>query len=284
MIKLIGGVFWVRLQNGGIEKCSARGVFRIKDGIIPGDNVEVVLHNGEHHIKRILPRKNQLVRPFIANVDQIIIVLAQRPAPDLLLVDKLILSCVSRDITPVVCINKSDESDAEFYSETAKAYTNVCTVMHVSAVTGENISLLKEAISNKFSTFAGQSAVGKTSLLASITGLELITGELSRKTERGKHTTRHTEIFVVDGVNALIADTPGFSILTPEISDGELLWEFYPDFINFSWSCQFRDCRHEDEPNCAVKAAVSDGGIDAGRYQRYIRILQEVNTLKDRYI
>lgn len=251
-------------------------------GIIPGDIVNITKgDNDDGVISSILPRSSELIRPRTANVEQMIIILSSVPAPDLLLIDKLIISCIQQNIMPVICINKTDILREDFIQKILKSYKNVCKIIAVSAETGNNMKDLEDVIKNRFSVFAGQSAVGKSSVINRLfPNLKLETGELSKKTERGKHTTRHTEIFVNYELNAVIADTPGFSAMTNEQLSHYDLNNYYNDFNEFSDNCSFNNCLHIFEPDCAVKEALGEGNICLGRYERYLKIFDELKNKK----
>ncbi len=227
-------------------------------------------------IEKILPRKNELVRPYVANVDVTVIVIAPVPKPDYYLVDKIIINCYKDNIEPVLCVNKSDLiSDVEL-----KRLTNGYGIINgfsVSAYTGDGLNELKEYMSGKLVCLAGQSAVGKTSLLNALTGGNVETGSISRRIERGKNTTRHTEIYDLDA-NTEIIDTCGFSLLEIDMKPSELKL-YYPEFTRFNDDCKFSSCVHINEPYCAVKRAVDNGEIDKNRYGRYIELYNEIKTL-----
>lgn len=224
-----------------------------------------------------------LARPFISNVDSILIVMASEPSPDFMLADKLIAMCIKQDIKPLLCINKLDILSAEFTQNVRKSYGGVCGIIELSAKNGINISCLKELLKGKFTALAGQSAVGKTSILnALLPHLNCETGGLSLKVMRGRHTTRHTEIFLLDG-GGYIADTPGFSMLEFDGIPCKELNLYYPEFEKYLPCCRFRGCTHINEPDCAVKKAVGEGALDDERYSRYKRLYEELKTNKIKY-
>ena len=287
IIKGVGGFYTVLTDCGERFVCKARGLFR-KNGEtpLPGDNVAFSAdRKKEGYLNEILPRKNELLRPAVANVDILLIVLsASEPLPDFELADKLLLYCGKQEIRPVLVINKCDEGNSPSSEQIANQYAEaVSDIICVSAETGYNIDKLSLLISSGVICLAGQSAVGKSSLLNALLGLELKTGELSRKTERGKHTTRHAELIPLsDG--GLIADTPGFSMLESIPVEPEEIAPLYLEFAKFAGLCRFSGCMHLKEPDCAVKDAVANGSINSDRYLRYVKITNEaIETRRHRY-
>ena len=287
IIKGVGGFYTVLTDCGERFVCKARGLFR-KNGEtpLPGDNVAFSAdRKKEGYLNEILPRKNELLRPAVANVDILLIVLsASEPLPDFELADKLLLYCGKQEIRPVLVINKCDEGNSPSSEQIANQYAEaVSDIICVSAETGYNIDKLSGLISSGVICLAGQSAVGKSSLLNALLGLELKTGELSRKTERGKHTTRHAELIPLsDG--GLIADTPGFSMLESIPVEPEEIAPLYLEFAKFAGLCRFSGCMHLKEPDCAVKDAVANGSINSDRYLRYVKITNEaIETRRHRY-
>ena len=287
IIKGVGGFYTVLTDCGERFVCKARGLFR-KNGEtpLPGDNVAFSAdRKKEGYLNEILPRKNELLRPAVANVDILLIVLsASEPLPDFELADKLLLYCGKQEIRPVLVINKCDEGNSPSSEQIANQYAEaVSDIICVSAETGYNIDKLSLLISSGVICLAGQSAVGKSSLLNALLGLELKTGELSRKTERGKHTTRHAELIPLSG-GGLIADTPGFSMLESIPVEPEEIAPLYPEFGKFAGLCRFSGCMHLKEPDCAVKDAVANGSINSDRYLRYVKITNEaIETRRHRY-
>ena len=251
-----------------------------------GDRVRFTPGQGEEDgwLEEILPRKSMLVRPSVANVDMLMLVVASVPAPDLLLCDKLILRATQGNMTPAICVNKIDLGDG-LARQIGEEYEGTqLRVFSASAQTGEGIEALREAMRGKVTCLAGQSAVGKSSLLNALFGLSLETGGLSRKTERGRHTTRRAEMMALHGM--FVLDTPGFSLL--EIEDGmepEAFAQLYPEYNALSGGCRFQPCLHDREPGCAVHAAVDRGELSAARWARYRELLGEVREKwKGRYI
>ena len=266
--KGIGGFYYVAVDNGEIVECKARGRFR-KEHIIPmiGDDVEIEVKNGKGSIVEICERKNSLIRPAVANIDLIVVVVAAKdPDPATFVTDKMLVNAEINHIDAVVCINKSDLADTSelqgIYSRAG--YRTVC----ISAILNNGLDGLFEIIQGKTAAFAGVSGVGKSTILSHITGVNLETGEVSDKISRGKHTTRHVELFKVKG-GGYVLDTPGFSSVEAQDVDLVELAQCFPEIRNIGTECRFRGCAHIDEPDCAVKVAVSDGKIPVSRYESY---------------
>ena len=279
ILKGIGSFYSVLAESGAEYVCKASGRFR-KEGVtpVPGDRVSFQKKEGEDgRITEILPRKNLLIRPAVANVDKLVIVMAaSAPKPDLLLVDKLLLQCESAKITPVLVLNKCDERDEELYASILRQYAPTgYTCCAVSAHTGEGLDALKNEIRGNVCCFAGQSAVGKSSLLnAILPELSLAVGGLSRKTDRGRHTTRHAELWLAWG--GALVDTPGFSLLDAETMEPEDLASLYPEMREHADGCRFAKCLHASEPDCAVKPLLDTEALSRERYDRYLEILEEL--------
>lgn len=278
IVKGIGGFYYVKTADGTLYETKARGIFR-KDGIKPtvGDNVE--FENGS--IIKIHDRKSYLIRPSVANIDNLIIVIAAKdPEPDLFLVDKLSVACLYSGIKPIICINKTDILKPE---DIYKMYKDIgFDVFMVSAEKNIGCDELINLIIGKVSAFAGLSGVGKTTLINLVTGEEGETGEVS-KINRGRHTTRHVELFSVDK-DTYILDTPGFSSLMLsdicEVKKDELS-EYFPELFKFNGDCRFKGCSHINEPDCAVKNALADGEISESRYQNYKELYTELEKIKE---
>ena len=250
-----------------------------------GDRVRFTPGKGDDDgwIEEILPRKSELIRPSVANADMLMLVVASVPQPDMLLVDKLILRAERGGMTPAICVNKVDLGE-ELAQRIAAEYAGTeLRVFSVSARTGEGIGALREALRGKVTCLAGQSAVGKSSLLNALFGLNLETGGLSRKTERGRHTTRRAEMMALDG--SFVLDTPGFSLLELETDmEPQEFAGLYPEYNALAADCRFQPCLHDREPGCAVRAAVESGALGAARWARYRQLLGEVReNWKGRY-
>ncbi|MBO4563496.1 MAG: ribosome small subunit-dependent GTPase A [Clostridia bacterium] len=287
IIKGVGGFYTVLCGDGKRFVCKARGLFR-KQGKtpLPGDDVEFTVDKkGEGYLQTIFPRENELLRPPVANVDMLLIVVsATEPQPDLELADKLLLYCAKQNIRPMLVINKCDDGSSEISEAIAQQYKDsVDEIGTVSAQTGYGMEELFDRLSGSTICLAGQSAVGKSSLLNKLLGLDLKTGELSQKTERGRHTTRHAELIEMPG-GGLIADTPGFSMLESVPAEPEEIPRMYREFREYDGGCRFIGCMHISEPDCAVKAAVEDGSINKERYERYVKIVNEaIETRRHKY-
>lgn len=269
VIKIRSGKYFVDI-DGVVSEFVAKGALKIKsDGISTGDFVET----GDSSITKVLPRKNKLSRPNIANVDLVAVVIGAPPEPDFFLIDKLISVCEIKGIEVAIVVNKSDLGR----STAAKTIENygkaVKSIFVVSTKTGEGLTSLSDFLTGKLTAFVGQSAVGKTSLLNALFGLERTVGDLSEKTKRGKQTT--TASLIYDGGRALVADTPGFTAFDLEVSSCDLPLS-YPEFQPFLQRCRFSDCKHLNEPDCAVKDAVTRGEINEERYSRYKLIYDEI--------
>ncbi|MCI5893380.1 MAG: ribosome small subunit-dependent GTPase A [Clostridiales bacterium] len=278
IIKGIGGFYYIDTADG-IFECRARGRFR-KEGVTPlvGDVVtcRIDLPSKTGMITEIHPRKNQLIRPPVANVTQIAIVFsAVNPKPNLRVVDKLITSAVYADINPLICINKADLTDvSEFYDIYDKSGFDTIVV---SAKESFNIDVLKSKLVGETTVFAGISGVGKSSLLNRIVKeADLETGEVSSKIERGRHTTRHSELMQTDDGNGYIIDTPGFSSFSVSDIDESELYTLFPDFAPYVDNCKFPDCRHTVEQGCAVIEAVNSGELSKSRHDSYLEQYSEV--------
>lgn len=251
-----------------------------------GDAVRFTPGQGEENgwLEEILPRRSVMERPSVANVDMLMLVLASVPQPDLLLCDKLILRARKGGMAPAICVNKIDLG-TELAQEIAQEYAGTeLRVFSVSARTGEGIAALREQMCGRVTCLAGQSAVGKSSLLNALFGLSLETGGLSRKTERGRHTTRRAEMMALDGM--FVLDTPGFSLLELEKGiEPQDFAQLYPEYNALAGGCRFQPCLHDREPGCAVHAAVERGELSAARWARYRELLGEVREKwKGRYI
>lgn len=270
-------------------ECKLRGKHRIKgQTFLPGDKVIITVTDTPKNkavIEKVLPRKNELVRPTVSNVDQAVIVMALKdPDPDLWLLDRLLIVTQSNQVKPIICFNKADLVSDEVAQAIIMRYrsSGIPTLL-VSTKNKCGIEELREYLIGKISVFAGPSGVGKSSIMNMLLpGLERKTGEISEKLARGKHTTRHVELIpLLDG--GFVADTPGFSqISLPEMKREELA-DYYQDFMPYRLKCKFNSCLHREEPMCGVKDAVSAGLIDTERYERYIILLDDVIAKERRY-
>ena len=291
IIKGIGGFYYVA-SGHGVYSCRAKGIFRMLD-IKPliGDNVEFSIvdeKDMEGNVDRILPRKNELIRPAVSNIDAVVAVASvARPRPQLYLLDKYLVSIEMQNVPAVLVFNKCDlygpdDSDyAEMYRKAGYQAWNV------SAATGEGIEELKDFMKGKSLVFAGPSGVGKSSLTNRICPEALMeTGGISRKIERGKHTTRHSEFFATEifGEATYLLDTPGFSSLNlPEDVKTTNLCDFYTEFDPYVDYCKFAGCAHISEPVCGVKDALKDGRISPVRYENYVSLYNELKNKRIKF-
>lgn len=286
IVKGIAGFYYVHIENKGIYECKAKGIFR-KDKIKPlvGDDVEVeILDDAEKvgNIAVLLPRRNALLRPAVANVDQALIIFAiTKPAPSLNLLDRFLIMMHQQNLPCIICFNKQDIAEEEERRHLAEAYENCgCKVLFLSALTEEGVGELEALLRHKTTTVAGPSGVGKSSLVNRLqSGTVMETGDISRKVERGRHTTRHSELLAM-GEQTYIMDTPGFSSLGIFELEKEDLAEFYPEFKPFEPECRFKGCSHVSEPVCGVKAALEQGLINRTRYENYTLLYEELKNRK----
>lgn len=262
-------------------ECTPRGKLKRDDRLAVGDLVEASERNGEGVIERVYPRRNALIRPFLANVDQMLLLVTSSPMVDLQLIDKLLVLCAMQEIPVYLAINKQDINPPDFCERILADYRDASEgVLELSALCGNRPEELTSLLFGKFTCLAGQSAVGKSTLLNLLTDLDVETGGLSAKIERGRHTTRHSEIFTL-GENTFVADTPGFSGLELDLDPREL-WRYYPDFARFEDACRYRGCTHRKEPQCAVREACEQGALSSGRYERYTLLSEQLEKSWER--
>lgn len=285
IIKGIGGFYYVKTDEGLIE-CRARGRFR-REGETPlvGDRVQITRTAEDAQkgsVNAILPRKNEFIRPPVANIDQLLITIAAaHPVPNLMLVDQLAVTAEALSVQPVICINKCD-LDAQTAQNIAAIYHKAgYAVLPVSAKENVGTEQLKNALQDKITALAGNSGVGKSSILNRLNGLELETGDISRKTQRGRHTTRHVELFELP-FGGFVFDTPGFSSYAAEGLQPEELAALFPEIARVEGGCRFSGCAHVAEPDCVVKEAVQRGDIAPTRYENYCALYQALKTAKGR--
>ena len=279
IVKALAGFYYVDTGNG-VYMCRARGIFK-KDNITPlvGDMVNITIQDEEEGvIEEIFPRKNAFIRPPVANIDLFIVTVSViSPELNTEIIDKFLVSAEAANAEVLICINKLDLSVSEA-RKIKRIYDNIYKVVLVSATTGEGVDELIGACAGKNVAFAGASGVGKTSLLGRITSIDnLETGELSRKTGRGKHTTRCVEIFKTEE-NTKIYDTPGFTSFDVIDIGDERLDRFFPEFKEYLGKCRFDNCMHEVEPECAIIEALNDGKIGKTRYRSYLTLLEIIRT------
>lgn len=284
IIRGYAGFYYV-LAAGRTWECRLRGKFRLRNiEFLPGDRVAFTpLDSARGVVEELLPRRNRLARPAVANVDQaVLVVAAALPEPDLTLLDRLLVAVPAEGIEPLIIINKIDLNPlraAQLAADyTAPGYRVVLT----SCKTGAGIEQLAENLKDKVSVFAGASGTGKSSLLNRIQpGIDFQTGEISAKTKRGRHTTRYASLHPLD-TGGLVADTPGFSrVFLPDISPQEL-GDYFPEIERLKNGCRFKDCLHQKEPGCAVKEAVG-ATVSTLRYRHYLEFLDELAQKERRY-
>lgn len=284
IIKALAGFYYVEDHHRTIQ-CRARGRFRNEEKKpLVGDYCKYEVEgNNDGYIMELLPRKNELVRPPICNVDQALLVFSSKE-PDFspLLLDKFLLVIEHLDVEPIICISKMDliNDDDAIYKQVEEYRKAGYRVILFSSVEQQGIDEIQSVFKDKVSVITGQSGVGKSSLLNALDiSLHLETNEISKSLGRGKHTTRHVELMPL--YNGYVADTPGFSSLELEMEPEELA-KAYHDFKELSTHCKFRGCLHDSEPQCAVKAAVENGDIARNRYTHYLQYLQDVKKKKER--
>ena len=286
IIRGIAGFYYVHVPEIGILECKAKGIFR-KNKLKPlvGDFVNVSVideENKKGNIDEVLERKNELIRPAVANIDQALVIFAvKKPEPNLNLLDRFLIMMEQKEIPCVLVFNKSDLATEEEKQAFRKVYENSeCKILFVSAKQNQGIDEVREILSHKTSTVAGPSGVGKSSLINMLQSeINMETGSISEKIERGKHTTRHTE-FIPIGEDTFIMDTPGFSSLAVFDMEKEELEQFYSEFDEYRDACRFHGCSHTHEPGCSVKEAIAEGKISKERYENYQLIYEELKNKK----
>ena len=288
IIKGIAGFYYVNVVEFGVYECKAKGIFRKeKQKPLVGDNVEIEVLDEETmtgNITALLPRKNELIRPAVANIDQALVVFAvTRPSPHFNLLDRFLVMMERQDIPVVLCFNKEDIAEDEQVEKLRSVYEGCgYPCVFTSALEERNIEKIKELLKGKTTVIAGPSGVGKSSLINILNpDAKMKTGDISSKIERGKHTTRHSELFTI-AQDSYIMDTPGFSSLYVNDFEKEELKYYFPEFDPYEGTCRFLGCDHVHEPDCAVKAAVEAGEIHEIRYKDYLEMYEELKS-KRRY-
>ena len=283
IVKALSGFYYVETAEAALVECKARGKFR-KDGKTPtvGDRVEISRSGSRGMIETLLPRENFFVRPAVCNLDLLVVLCANViPVTDPFLIDRVTAIAGNQNVPVVLCINKTDLEEQD---RLGPIYEKAgYRVIRTSAVTGAGIDALREAVRGRTAAFTGNSGVGKSSVLNRLAPeLELKVGEVSDKLGRGRHTTRHVELYAL-GDGTFLADTPGFSSFDTERMDlvlKENLQYAFPDFAPYLGRCQFHDCAHLREPGCAVRAAVEAGAVPESRYRSYERLYERARELR----
>ena len=288
IIKGIAGFYYIYAEDGNVYECKAKGIFR-KDNFKPlvGDNVEITVLDEEEKegsVTSILPRRNSLIRPAVANVDQAFLIFAmENPKPNFLLLDRFLIMMKQQEIPAVICFNKKDVGEKEEMEKLYEIYTGCgYRVVLSSTYEGEGMDEIHEILKGKTTVVAGPSGVGKSSITNCMQGeVQMETGEISKKLKRGKHTTRHSRVIPVEK-NTFLVDTPGFSSLYLTDMKEEELRDYFPEFVMYEPQCRFQGCMHIHEPGCAVKKALSEGKISQQRYDNYLALYEELKE-KRRY-
>lgn len=274
IVKGIGGFYYVKSSGGDLCECRAKGAFR-KEKIKPMIGDFVTVENGS--LVEIRERKNMLVRPPVANIDNLVIVTAAAsPSPDFFLIDKMTVTAQKKGINVIICVNKTDlASDLEIkrtYEKTGYPVISVCAEKNIG------IENLTPYLKDKTTAFAGLSGVGKSSILTIITGKNLQAGDISEKIHRGKHTTRHVELAELSA-GGFVLDTPGFSLFEVDGIKADELWEYFPEF-NAS-GCRFKGCSHINEPGCVIKHKLEQNEIAKSRYESYCTLYEQLKQIKE---
>lgn len=283
IVKGIAGFYYIKTDKEIIE-CKARGKFRHNElSPMVGDRVDITVKGGKGVIDSIHERRNELKRPFVANVTQALVVFAMKnPEVNEDLLNKFLINCEFNNLKVIVCFNKLDlipQEEENYIIEMIKSAGY--ETLFLKAKEGYGIDNIKEKLQGNVTVLCGPSGVGKSTILNSIVGRELMeTGEISEKLRRGKHTTRHSEL--IDLGNGFLVDTPGFSSLDIDFISKEELQNCFPEFYDYIGSCRFTGCLHHKEPNCAIKHAVEEGTINKKRYEFYIKILEEILSKKNK--
>lgn len=286
IIKGIAGFYYIHAENGQVYECKAKGAFR-KQKIKPlvGDMVRIaVLDEVEHlgNVEEILPRKNELIRPAVANIDMALVIFAAaKPEPNFNLLDRFLCMMEFQNVPVTICFNKTDLVDEEKIEEYRRIYEPAgYRLMSTCTRTGEGVDAVKALLHGKTTTVAGPSGVGKSSLINALqSDVQMQTGVISDKIDRGRHTTRHSEIVPVME-DSYIMDTPGFSSMDVPGFEKEDLWTCFPEFREYEPYCKFQGCSHINEPDCGVKEALAEGKISSVRYENYKLLYEELKNMK----
>jgi ribosome biogenesis GTPase / thiamine phosphate phosphatase len=282
IVKGIGGFYFVS-DGKAVVRCKARGIFK-KDGFMPMVGDEVLVHKsdtGDGTIYEFLPRKNQLIRPPISNIDAVAVVISVAdPEPNPYVIDRFLVMAEKNNVDIILCINKIDLNSKHQVEAIESIYKPLYPLVEVCGLTGRGLPRLKQMLRGRKVAFAGPSGVGKSTLINRLNPLVMVEmGEVSAKTGRGKHTTRHVEIFKTD-FDAMIFDTPGFTSFNVLEAEPDELQLFYPEMQPYRGHCKFDNCRHLYEPSCAVRDAVEQKVIHPSRYASYVEQVKEVMEKK----
>ena len=287
IVKGIAGFYYVYVEEAGIYECKAKGVLRkLKVKPLVGDMVEMSVLDEEKklgNVDEILPRKNELIRPAVANIDMALVIFAaQKPQPNFNLLDRFLCMMEFQHVPVRICFNKLDLITEEEQERLKQIYEPAgYSVIFTSAMEQYHIAELKKLLSGKTTAVAGPSGVGKSSLINALQdNIQMETGQISEKIERGKHTTRHSELIPISD-HTFIMDTPGFSSMDVPGFEKEDLWTCYPEFVEYEPFCRFQGCSHIHEPDCGVKNALEAGKIDKIRYENYVLLYEELTNIRN---
>ncbi len=288
IVKGIAGFYYVHVSGRGVYECKAKGIFR-KDNIKPlvGDDVEIEITDAANYkgnIISILPRRNSLIRPAVANIDQALVIFAvSKPEPNYNLLDRFLIMMRRQGLECIICFNKRDIASKEERAAIRTIYENSgCTVLFASAMKKEGMEEIAAVLKDKTTAVAGPSGVGKSSIINCLQKNKTMeTGAISEKIERGKHTTRHSELICISD-RTYIMDTPGFSSLSLFDMEKDELKNYYPEFTPYEEKCKFLTCAHIHEPVCGVKDALELGKISQVRYDNYVAFYEELKEKEKR--
>ena len=282
IVRSLSGFYDVQTPSG-IITCRGRGILRKgNQSPLTGDLVEITVEQGRGMVEKILPRKNRFIRPAVANMDALVVFAANvNPVTEPYLIDRVAAIAGDQDVEVYLCLNKCDLDPA---IDLERIYKNAgFSVIQASAQTGQGVEKLRKLIDGKFTAFTGNTGVGKSSMLNALCPeLSLPTGEVSEKLGRGRHTTRHVELYCL-GENTYVADTPGFSSFDTDQMDvilKENLQYAFREFGAYMGGCQFHDCTHRQEPGCGIRQAMEEGKIEKSRYESYLRLYEKASQVK----